>query len=234
VAFGSQTPAPSNLTATSFDVTVGPQGPGPVNVTVTNTNGQTSIANAIFSFISSFAHLVPLGDKQTTLAALPGTSVLALGGKKQYGVGTTAQLLLPLGSRGVNGQIGVGWSASGALSAVRCRDLFYGDCAVEIVVDSDADRILEEETRIPIETIAPGGQPQPLAADLMLDASNRWVSGYIRRGTTSEAVVAHDRDGDGLFTGPNEVALVESALSATSSIPAEVAVDASGAPHSRT
>ena len=226
VAFGSQTPAPSNITATSFDVTVGPQGTGPANVTVTNINGQTSIANAIFLFASSLAHLVPLGDKQTTLAALPGTSVLALGGRQQYGVGTAAQLLHALGSKGANGQLGVGWSSGGALSAVRCRDL-GASCAVEILVDSDADRNLEEETGIPIETLAPASA-QLLAADLMLDPSNHWVSGYVRRTTTSEAVVAHDRNGDGLFTGPNEVALVESGLSATNPIPAEAAVDASG------
>ena len=226
VAFGSQTPAPSSITATSFNVTVGPQGPGPVNVTVTNTNGQTSIANGIFQFISSLAHPDPLGDKQTTLAALPGTSMLALGGVKQYGVGSTAQLLLPLASKGATGQIGVGWSSGGALSAVRCRDL-GASCAVEILVDSDADRILEEETGIAIQTLA-SASAQLFAADLMLDASNHWIAGYVRRAATSEAVVAHDRDGDGLFTGPNEVAVVESGLSATSPVPAEVAVDASG------
>jgi hypothetical protein len=226
VVIGSQTPAPSSITATSFNVTVGPQSPGAVDVTVTNPNGQSSVASALFQFTSSLAHAVPLGSYQTTLAALPGTGVLALGGRKQYGVGTSAQLLLTLGSKAANGQLGMGWSASGALAAVRCRDL-GSSCAVEILVDGDADRNLEEETGIPIETIATGS-PMLLAADVRLDASNRWLAGYVRRNITSEAVVAHDRDGDGLFTGPNEVSLVESALSTTTVIPAESAVDASG------
>lgn len=49
VVFGAQTPAPLGLTATSFDVDVGPQPVGTVSVAVSRLNGETSPA-ASFDF----------------------------------------------------------------------------------------------------------------------------------------------------------------------------------------
>jgi len=48
VVFGSQSPAPQNLTPTSFDVDVGPQAEGTANVEVTLPNGES--ASATFDF----------------------------------------------------------------------------------------------------------------------------------------------------------------------------------------
>ena len=48
VAFGSQNPAPTNVTPTSFDVLVGPQTSGSVSVVVTHPNGNSDTASYLF------------------------------------------------------------------------------------------------------------------------------------------------------------------------------------------
>jgi hypothetical protein len=226
VAFGSQNPTPANVTTTSFDVTVGPQLAGAAAVTVTNANGQSTFTNTIFTFLSSLAHSVQLGARQTTLALKPNSTTLALGGTKQYGVGPVANAIFSLTSKGTNGQIGMSWSPSGALAALRCRDLGTF-CVVEILVDSNDDQALETETGIGIESVTTG-TPQLLAADLILDPSNHWLAGYVRRTFAPAAVVAHDRNGDGLFTGTNEITVVEDAIASSGPVAADVAVDPSG------
>ncbi|HXV37227.1 MAG TPA: IPT/TIG domain-containing protein [Myxococcota bacterium] len=72
VSFGSQMPAPTNLSPTSFDVAVGPQAIGPATVTATNTNGEQDAAS-LFSFIArtpSISSIVPptaAADSSTTV-----------------------------------------------------------------------------------------------------------------------------------------------------------------------
>jgi hypothetical protein len=51
VSFGSQSPTPQNVTATSFQVAVGPQAAGTKTVTVTRTNGQS--ATTTFQFATN-------------------------------------------------------------------------------------------------------------------------------------------------------------------------------------
>jgi len=50
VAFGTQTPAPTNVTPTSFDVTVGPQPQGFPDVQVTLPNGESGTGSGLFEF----------------------------------------------------------------------------------------------------------------------------------------------------------------------------------------
>lgn len=52
VTFGSQSPTPTNLTPTSFDVLVGPQAAGLVDVTVTNPNTAADTAMNTFGFFA--------------------------------------------------------------------------------------------------------------------------------------------------------------------------------------
>jgi hypothetical protein len=47
---GSQALTPSNLTGTSFDAQVGPQAPAAANLTLVNTNAESYVATAAFSF----------------------------------------------------------------------------------------------------------------------------------------------------------------------------------------
>lgn len=50
VVFGSETPTPSNVTPTSFDVQVGPQAEGSAAVQVTHPNGEQSAVSTDFAF----------------------------------------------------------------------------------------------------------------------------------------------------------------------------------------
>ena len=56
VTFGTESPTPTNVTPTSFDVTVGPQPGGFADVTVTRLNGVSGVGTGIFEFLSSFLH----------------------------------------------------------------------------------------------------------------------------------------------------------------------------------
>ena len=83
VVFGSETPTPTNITPTSFDVVVGPQPAGVVNVTVTLTNGKSTMTSFPFLterkvFVSSALYDGDLGGLSgadascTALAAAVG------------------------------------------------------------------------------------------------------------------------------------------------------------------
>lgn len=230
VVFGSETPTPTNLTATSFDVTVGPQDPGLATVTVTNTNGESSLADDLFEFAAWYLHAVTLGPRQTSLALRQGAGppATALGGVKQYGVGAAAELSFPLASRGASGQIAMAWSATGALAGLRCRD-FTTFCSMDILIDRDGDFALEEEnaTAIPVDLLNSGSNPTILAADLIRDPTGRWLAGYVRRASSVQAAVAHDRNGDNDFADANEVVALET-ITASSPVAADVAADPSG------
>lgn len=80
VTFGTQSPAPQNLTATSFDVVVGPQPEGTAPVQVTRANGES--ADASYAFLDPtpvVASLVPeLADASaTTLVTVNGSGFLS-------------------------------------------------------------------------------------------------------------------------------------------------------------
>jgi hypothetical protein len=198
VQFGSETPVPFDLSSTSFRVTVGPQPAGVVDVTVTNPNGQGD--SVPFTFSSSLAHSIALAGADTTIDVRTGTDQVILGGALEYGVGVSAETEFPLASC-PNGSIAVAWAPSGAVAGLRGRSA--GGCNVEILVDSDADRALEDETGIPIETMA----GTLLGADLVADPAGRWVAAYMRAlsGTDVRPVIAHDRNGDGDFADTNEL-----------------------------
>ncbi len=85
VVFGSQSPSPTNLTPTSFDVDVGPQPPGSVAVDVTLPNGESDSASFSFFFIqptiTGFDPATADGDFTTTVQVngtnfQPGLSVV--------------------------------------------------------------------------------------------------------------------------------------------------------------
>jgi len=231
VQFGSQTPTATNVTTNSFQVQVGPQSSGAVNVAVANSNGEHWAKPQAFNFIDSISDGVPLGVNQTTLVAKPGTTIVALGGLKTYGVGSSAEAQFSLGSRDPNGQIAVAFAPNGAVAGLRCRDLGT-TCTVEILVDSNGDKNLEDETGIPIETLSTPLNPSIISAKLAADPSGHWVAGYVRRDAAQpEVVVAHDLNGDGDFADPNELVTVVSGLGGlgvTGIVATALAVDSAG------
>lgn len=210
VEFGSQTPSPSNVTSTSFEVVVGPQAAGPVNVRVTLPNGQSDLQLAAFTFDESIAHGITLLPPNVPIDMRTGSFDTILGGSQQYGTGPYAQGEFPLASKN-GGAIGVAYAPSGAAAGLRCRDLGI-TCAVEVLVDSDADGALEDETGVHVETVS-GTTAKMLAASLDTDPAGRWAAGYVRFQFTADALVAHDRNGDGDFADANELVPVETSLS---------------------
>jgi hypothetical protein len=228
VAFGTQTPVPTSVTPTSFHVLVGPQPPNVVGVTVTNANGEFHTRSGLVDFTAVLAHTISLSANRATLAYDSGTGAVVLGGIQEYGVGVAAEAEFPLGSAGAVGQIGMTFDPGGNVAGLRCRST-GATCDLEILVDSNADRALEDETGILVETLIGGGNPSLQAADLATDPAGRWVAGYVRRKFGPDAVVAHDRNGDGDFADANEIVLVAAAIGGTSNpIPADLAVDSNG------
>jgi hypothetical protein len=225
VGFGSQNPTPAGVTATSFQVTVGPQPAGAKTVTVTLPNGQFNTSTA-FSFVDTLSHSVNMGDSQASLDVLLGGGRLLLGGVQEYAVGGGAGTEFPLSSHGAGGQIGLAFDPADRVAGVRCRTLAANSCSVELLVDADEGGDLEDETGVAIETI--GATATLLAADLRYDPAGRAVAAYLKRTTPTEAIVAHDRNADGDFGDANEKVLVQTSVGGNTPIHAALAVDSTG------
>lgn len=231
VVFGTQTPTPTNVTPTSFDLTVGPQTPGSASVQVTNGNGETdSLANA-FTWLQTLAHSVAMNPGtglQSSIDVRTGTSFVVFSGQKQYGIGdvNAGLQIWSLATKGTSGQIATAFEASGRLDGLRC--LASGtNCNVEVRADVDGDTNLEDETAIPIET-AIGTNALLNAATLRFDPSGRRVAAYQRSdGATSTAMVAHDHNGDGDFVDANEL-LTVGTVASTAVIASALAIDTAG------
>jgi hypothetical protein len=231
VSFGTQSPAASNVTPTSFQVTVGPQNPGSVAVSVANANGQGSVPVTAFTFAHTLPHTVLLNpganNLQSSLDVRTGTSFVVYSGQKQYGVGQIASGLTvnSLSSRGGGGQIATAFDASGRLAGVRC-DPSGTNCDLELLVDADNDGQLEDQTATLIETVT-GSNAILFSATLDFDPSGRPVVGYQRSdGSIHEAAVAHDRNGDGDFADANERVALSTFVS--SAFASGLAVDSAG------
>ncbi len=236
VTFGSENPTPQNVTANSFDVTVGPQPAGFVNVTVTNPNGASDTEINGFEFLpGAFA----IEADAATMLSFDSTTadVLVVGGKGEYSLDTDANLILdanfPLATFQSDslvspGQLAVAFDPAGDVVGVRCRDTGGSGCDVEYLVDSDGDRDLEDETAVVIENLSAPTASRLLQPSIEFDPSGRPVLGYNTRGGAggNAAVVAHDRNGDGDFDDANERVELVANLQPTNA--AEVAVDSAG------
>lgn len=238
VVFGSETPTPMNVTPTSFEVTVGPQS-GIVPVTITLVNGNSGQSSYLFGLVDGdpVAHGVSVSGQMSF--AVKGSMQTILGTEAGYWVDTDGdrvpELPLPFASNSQTspGQIAVGWSPAGDVSGLTCRSTGVGnDCTVEFVTDSDADFALDDETGVLVEAVSGGPLGRIESPSLTFDASGHAVLGYLRHKQASpvDVVVAHDIDGDGLFTGTNEVVSPDTA-STGSGVAAlgEVATGAGGA-----
>ncbi|RIL00874.1 MAG: hypothetical protein DCC71_18375 [Proteobacteria bacterium] len=235
---GAESASVSNVTATSFQATIAPQAAGTVDVAVALPNGQSDSIAGGFDFITpppaslpGVAHGVSLGVAPNLavaydLAVRPGTTEIALAGRKQYGVGdaTSPLTVHPLDSRGSPGEIAIAFDGANRVSGLRCRDV--GGCVVEVLVDADGDGQLVDETGAAIETL--GGSATLESAQLERNPSTGgMVAAYIGRAFGAQAVVAHDLNADGDFADAGEKLVLEPA-GASGPSKSALAVDSAG------
>ena len=214
VVFGSQTPSPTNVTANSFDVLVGPQ-TGLATVTVTRLNGESDSATF------NFGEAPPTTHSATAVAGAAldfdvfGTAQTLVGRTTSYSADTD-------GDGGVNATFNVallatGWSPAGRVATVQTTA-----SSVRYAVDTDGDFDVNDETPALIET---GISPQHGA--LAFDPSGRPVVAYLRTGSGTQAMLARDLTADGDFADAGELVQIQS-FNGTVVRRSELAIDGAG------
>jgi len=209
VVFGSQTPTPSNLTATGFDVLVGPQ-TGEVTVTVTRLNGQS--ASTIFEFGDA-----PSVQHSTTAvagAALDfdvSTSALLVGRSGSHSVATAGPFSAPIAAN----NIATAWDPLGRVAVAR-----FASSVLSYAVDTNGDFVVDGGS-----TIESG--VGVAHASLVFDPSGRPAIGYLKNTLGTQVMLARDLTADGDFVDAGELVLVQS-FGGTTVRRSELAFDAAG------
>jgi uncharacterized protein (DUF2141 family) len=234
----SQTLTVVNLTATSFQADAGPvPGPYPVvsDLTVTNTNGASDTLDAAFTFrqpggVAAIPLPFPLTANQPVAIVAQGEEMLVYGkqsnGQNRYVMDTTDDADISFDvDRSFNGRTptALSWSPSRVLHGLR---VLASTNAIQVVRDSNGDHYLGNAESLPLES--PGTTAYTRSPSLLFDAAGRPGGGYLRvSGSTSTAMAFHDRDGNGAFTGTNEVVVIEAVGGATNHL-GDAGFDASG------
>lgn len=230
VDVGSQSVTPTNVTTNSFDVTLAPEPENttPVTVTVTRANGETDTGGGYF-FTGLLFHGIKPASEDYFSFDITGSEDFAIGseGDDYWAGGATHSFPTSDGNGvGTTGQMAVAFAPNGDLVGLRCRNTGGTDCDVEYAVDSDGDFELTDETGLAFDTPTNGRIRAP---GITFDPSGNVVLAYHKFEVTFGyvAMIAHDRDGNGDFTGTNELATLTfpSGIQQTN---AEVAVDSSG------
>jgi hypothetical protein len=225
-----ETVSPSSFTPASFDVAFGIHPVASYTLQIDNPNGET--ASWPFNVGSNQGVLIGVFDtSRVTLDAIGAQQVIVSSGS----VGRTASIDTDgdgltdqkISNGGVDDQEAVAWSPSGR--AADLTDTY--DAAgrkIYLEVDTNGNFVWEPAERVLIETASSlvSAQPYVFAARLTFDASGHAVAGYLRTDPSNRAVVAHDRDGDGTFTGVNEVVEIEPVVTPSPN-QGDLAVDAS-------
>jgi hypothetical protein len=237
--FGTQNAPVSNVTPTSFLADVGPH-PGPsfaVDLTVSNANGEFDARAAAFVFLPP-AESVTVTPLPWTLAGptLPvgivtrGEELLAFGtqssGQNRYVVDTITDGNLAFDvNQALNGRApsALSWSPSREVAGLR---VLPANNRIQFGRDANADNFIGSNEAVTIES--PGGTPYTRSPSLVFDGSGRPGGAYLRVvGSTATARAFHDRNGDGVFTGPNEAVTIELIGTPTDAL-GEAAFDTSG------
>lgn len=240
--FGTQSAPVSNVTSTSFVADVGPH-PGPsfpvaVDLVVTNGNGETDFRGAAFIFGPPQAGGVTVTPLPWTLAGatLPigivtrGEELLAFGtqtsGQNRYVIDTVTDGNLAFNvNQALNGRSpsALSWSPSRVVHALR---VLASNNRIELGRDSSGDNFISNIEGITIEN--PGGTPFTRSPSLVFDGSGRPGGGYLRViGGVATARAFHDRNGDNVLGGVNEVVTIEPVGGATDAL-GDAAFDTSG------
>jgi len=227
VSFGAQAVVPSSLTPTSLQAGAGPLagvfGSQLVDVTVLNANGEDAMKLNGFTFIESAGAPGPVPVPFTILSTASPVSIsvqgndetLAYGSQhpttgNAYAVDTIADLATVFDvSAAVTGRVpnALGWNASRVLHGFRANATTN---QIQFLRDANANRLLESSEAVLLDGTV--GTPNTRSPSLAFDGAGRPGGGYIRTGTaTITAMAFHDRDGNGVFTGTNELVAVETA-----------------------
>jgi hypothetical protein len=242
--FGAQSTPVSNLTPTSFLTDVGPH-PGPsfpvaVDLTVTNANGESDALGAAFVFGPPAGGGVTVTPLPWTLAnaTLPigivtrGEEVLVWGtqanGQNRYAADTITDGNLAFDvNQSLSGRLpsAVSWSPSRVISGLR---ILPANNKVQFGRDVNDDKVIGTSEAVTIEVPTPGGTPFTRSPSLVFDGSGRPGGAYLLGvGSATTARAFHDRNGDGVFTGANEVVTIEPIGTPTDAL-GEAAFDPSG------
>jgi len=204
VVFGSQSPTPTNVTPTSFDVTVGPQNAGVVNVAVTRLNGVTGIGAGVFDFTPPLGGIgIPhgvSGPYSSFAVAASGKSVIGETVDKEGDhVWETDAVIDPASS--IKGPVELGFDPSGVLSGIVTLEL-SSQCNVRVRRDSDANSKIFAGEGVVVEDFGAPGCSM-LSPSLAFLSTGTAVAAYGR--STSGVVLAIDRNADNDYLDAGEV-----------------------------
>jgi hypothetical protein len=226
---GSQTFNPGSVTPTSFSITVGPQPAGAKNLTVTNANGEAAARSNAFTFTAGLTTPVPLPNGLVFVSPVQITASgeeLMVSGQANFGANRNKYAVDTVvdGTVAFNLSSAVFGISPSSISWDRNRVL-YGlrgwaiNDQVRLARDANGDFLFGSTEDIVLES--PGVDPKTQSPSVTFDPgnSNRPGGGYLRNvGGVITAMAFQDRNGDGLFTGPNELVAIEPVGGATDSL----------------
>ncbi len=210
---GNPTPIAS-VTASTFQIGVPPLLLGGHPLIVKNLNGEVSNSLTVTS----------LSPAMAKPSALPGSSVgssflsletrgmdqLVAGSRVTYRIDTMDDGQLALGSlsRYPEFNADINWNSAGRLYMLSLRNALFAN-RVELLPDLDDDGFFDFGDRILIDTLERNvGKGEGL--EIAFDAADGFLGGYVREHKGSvEAIVFHDRDGNGDLLGANELVVAE-------------------------
>ncbi len=229
-AFGTQVFSPSS-TSTSFQVTLAPQAPAVLNLLVSNPNGETRLKTSAFTFFVTpppppppppppqpadvpLPFAIPSSVSPISISIHGNDETLVYGsqhitGGNAYAIDTLADFydVLDVSATLVGrSPSALGWNASRVLHGLRSSTATN---QIQVLRDANANHLLEDGEAVALEA---GTGPYPRSPSLTFDGAGRPAGGYVRTGAgTIVARAFHDRDGNGVFTGTNELVTIETA-----------------------
>jgi hypothetical protein len=227
VAFGAENPAPAGVTATSFDVTVGPQPAGLVSVQVTLPNGESDILPDAFLFEPD-ALVHGVSPVRGSTFDVRGTQAFLIGrDPNDYVADLDDDGTLEFTWNVTGGQAAdYAWDPTGLIQGLRCG-LIGNVCSVYALRDSDGDGTPDDQQLI--ESFSGTVSATLLSASLAFRPDGRPVRAYVRQtldpGASVDVVVAVDDDGDDDWSDPGDLVELETGVQDAS---LEVIVDGLG------
>ena len=213
VVFGTQTPTPSNLTSSQFDVLVGPQ-TGPATVIVTRLNGESDSASFNFGEAPSTTHSTEAVAGASLDFDVFGAAQALVGRPGSYSVDTDADGAVDTTVAVSN--LATAWTPAGRAAQVQ------GGGSLSYAADTDGDFNVTDETPALIES---GINPQSVS--LAFDPSGRPAVGYLRIGTGTQVMLARDLTSDGDFVDAGELVQIQT-FGGQIVRRSELAIDAAG------
>lgn len=228
--FGASAAGVSGVTSTSLVAAVPPQPVGTAPVVLTLPNGESAQGSYDFHLPFGADYGPPIGASEKLELDVSPSGFLVGGDTVRVdpdfdGITTLTALA------GSAQRVAKRWAPTGEASALTCSLVDPQTCDVRFYRDQDGDDLLTAAESVVVETIVNASGPGVFvrSPSIRYDAAGRAVLGYNRKaGTSEEAVLAYDRDGDGGFGGPAERVTLEPLAVSSLQTAGEVAVDAAG------